>query len=125
MAEAKDFLNEASRLSSGDEALVELAQLGPVEQRSIEVAKEAVERNLYNAKSQSALGRLYLRDGDVARALSHGQESFRLYPLDPKVAKLLVDCYQASGQTDLAIEMQAEWSRLRSLESMQRKIRAQ
>ena len=112
---AKSFFVQAGKLTTNDLPYYELAALGPFEDWSLEAAEEAVKRNPYSARNRLLLAQIQFREKRFEEARIHAEESHRLYPLEPKTAKLLVDIYRKLGWSERSLEMTLEWTRLKDL----------
>lgn len=117
LAGARTLYEQASPLSSGDDALSEVATLGPEAEWDEAVLREAIARNPYRASTRQSLARLLAGQGKLDEALAEAQESRRLLPFNPVLMDLLSELYRSKGDTDNTLHYSAEARRQRAVEA--------
>ncbi len=96
---ARKLYEEAMPLTHGDTAMLEEATLGPLENWDEVQLVEATKINPYNGKSRFLLALLLEAKGRDEDALRQATESYRLYPHNQPLLKLLVDLHRKQGDT--------------------------
>lgn len=97
---ARELYTEAIPLTKGSQPVFERGHLGGVDTWDEADLRKSLEINPNNGHARYLLALVLARQERYPEALEQASESFRLFPLNSGVARLLVDLYRRQGNAD-------------------------
>lgn len=117
LPKARSLYAQAATLTAGDDPLRESVKFAPTGgPEDIAMLRQAIERNPYIADTHHLLAQALHKAGDSQAALAEALESYRLYPLNEELTRLLSELYRERGNAEEVFRYAAEARALRSLE---------
>ncbi len=115
---ARELFAQAAEMTTGEEPIRESVRLAPTGgPEDLVLLEKAIARNPNIAVTHRMLAEALFAADDDERALAEALESYRLFPLDEKLASLLSELYRKRGDAEKVFRYAAEAQHLRRMTS--------